>query len=111
MEDAQGSKRRTRLRATFLIAYIAIIAAAAVLLLPTYWYLWLIITLIGLIRTASWYVPRTTYLCSKCGKEFSARRGSLLRPIAADLYSDTAKIKCPKCGSTSRTQVSRRGSK
>ncbi|MCX6653357.1 MAG: hypothetical protein NT137_08435 [Methanomassiliicoccales archaeon] len=110
MEGEQGSKRRTRLKTTFLIAYIVIIAVAAFLLLPTYWYLWLIITLIGLFRIASWYMPRTTYLCSNCGKEFIARRGSSLRP-AADLYSGTTKTKCPKCGSTSWTKVTRRGSK
>jgi len=111
MEGEQGSKRRTRLKTTFLIAYIVIIAVAAFLLLPTYWYLWFIITLIGLFRIASWYMPRTTYLCSNCGKEFIARRGSSLRPTAADLYSGTTKTKCPKCGSTSWTKVTRRGRK
>jgi DNA-directed RNA polymerase subunit RPC12/RpoP len=95
-----GKKRGLRLRTVYVVAYVAIIILAAAILLPDYWYLFLIVLVIALLRIALFFVPRKVYRCAKCGTEFTPRKRSSLRPTTEDLYSDTSKIKCPKCGST-----------
>jgi len=81
--------------------YAAIIVIGALILLPDYWYLWIIIAAIAAYRIFALMVPKPAYKCEKCGTIFHWKKRSALRPKAADLYTDTSTIRCPKCKSTS----------
>jgi DNA-directed RNA polymerase subunit RPC12/RpoP len=90
-----------RLRLIFSLIYIALIAIAAVFLLPEYWYLWLMLVLIVLMRLITWIPRKQDYECTKCKTRFSKekRRFSFV-PKAADLYVSEKTLKCPNCGSS-----------
>ncbi len=93
-----------QIRTFWLIIYLAIIVLAAGILLPVYWYLWLLIVAIAVFRIAFYYVPPKRYSCSKCGAVFPYRRSSV-RPKPSEVYQDRSKIQCPKCGSTDVVRV------
>jgi len=101
----EQKRRGLQLRTVYLIAYVAIIILAGVILLPDYWYLFLLIAAIALVRIAFYYVPPKRYHCSNCGNEFTQGKGASLRPSPDQVYHDNAKIKCPKCGSTNVARV------
>ena len=90
-----------RLRLIFGLIYIALLIVAAIFLLPDYWYLWLILALIVLMRLIIWIPRKQDYECAKCKTRFSneKRRFSLV-PKAADLYESKKTLKCPNCGSS-----------
>ncbi|MDD1769975.1 MAG: zinc ribbon domain-containing protein [Methanomassiliicoccales archaeon] len=100
MNGKDAKRRGVSLRTIYLITYVAVIILAAAILLPTYWYLWAIVLAICLLRIAAYLVPRKAYRCSKCGTVFAPRTASNLRPNVTDVYEDSSKLKCPKCGST-----------
>ena len=104
-------RRGIQLRTVFLIAYVCIIILAAAVLLPTYWYLFLLVAVIALVRIAFYFIPSKRYRCSKCGNEFSLASGSPLRPSPNEVYQDKSKIRCPKCGSTDVARVKKGGGK
>ena len=95
-----------KLRTFWLIIYLAIIVLAGGILLPTYWYLWLIIVAIALFRIAFYYLPPRRYRCSNCGNVFSPGPKRLqARPSPSQIYEDRSKIRCPKCGSTAVVRI------
>jgi DNA-directed RNA polymerase subunit RPC12/RpoP len=94
------------LRLMFGLIYIAILIIGAVLFLPDYWYLWLIILIVILMRFMSWLSKKQVYECNRCKTRFFwEKRRFTLVPKAADLYGKEAGIKCPKCGSTNITLI------
>jgi DNA-directed RNA polymerase subunit RPC12/RpoP len=85
----------------FGLAYMALLIIAALLLLPDYWYLWLLLALVVLARFISWTSKKKKFRCIKCGTEFiQEKKRFSLTPKAADLYASEKTLKCPKCGST-----------
>jgi|GEM_PF-2043551 len=101
--DLTPLQRSTRDNLKIITAaiYAAIIVIGAFILLPDFWYLWLIILAIAVWRIIALMVPKPTYKCEKCGTIFHWKKKSItMRPKPADLYTDTTTIKCPKCGST-----------
>ena len=97
---ADPIKLRKRLHLMFGLIYIIILALAAYLLLPDYWYLWLIMALVVLMRVISWTSKKKKYQCSKCKTIFfQEKRSFSLVPKADDLYGSEKSIRCPKCGS------------
>jgi hypothetical protein len=99
--EAQASSVNVtkRLRLVFGLIYIALLVIAAVFLLPDYWYLWLILALIVLMRLITWISRKQNYECNKCKTVFSKekRRFSLV-PKPADLYGAEKNLRCPNCG-------------
>ena len=98
---ADPIKARKRLHLIFGLVYIIILAIAAYFLLPDYWYLWLILVAIVLMRLISWSSKKQNYECTSCGSTFAQQKRHLsLVPKAADLYENEKGFKCPKCGSS-----------
>jgi DNA-directed RNA polymerase subunit RPC12/RpoP len=97
---ADPIKTRKRVRLIFGLVYVILLIIAAILLLPDYWYLWLVLVAIVLFRLISWSSKKQHYECTKCGATFAQqnRRFSFV-PKAADLYESEETIKCPKCRS------------
>jgi len=106
----QRKGKGLKLRTVWLITYTAIVIVAGAILLPDYWYLWLIVLAIAAFRVAFYYVPPKQYKCSNCGNVFTkaaAKRSQRLRP--SGVYEDRSKMRCPKCGSIDNVRV--KGSK
>jgi DNA-directed RNA polymerase subunit RPC12/RpoP len=105
--DLTPLQRSTRDNLKIITAaiYAAIIVIGAFLLLPDYWYLWLLILAIAAWRIIVLMVPKPAYKCEKCGTIFRWKKKTIMRPKPADMYTDTTAIKCPKCGSTAVHKV------
>ena len=104
---AQNDILVTRIRIVFLIAYIVFLAITAYFLLPDYWWLWLLMLALVVYRVVIWVTPKKQLQCRECGTVFPARKSSMLRPSAADLYEDPNRPRCPKCGSRNVAKVAR----
>ena len=90
-----------RLRLIFGLIYVVILVIAAAFLLPDYWYLWLILALIVLIRSITWIPRKQDFECAKCKTRFSKeKRRFSFTPKPADLYENQKALKCPNCGSS-----------
>lgn len=85
----------------FGLVYIVLLAIAAYLFIPDYWYLWFLLVSVVLFRLITWTSKKQKYECTMCGADFSQekRRISFV-PKAADLYEKEKALKCPKCGSS-----------
>jgi len=107
-ESAEESARKKQ--KMFIAAiYVAIAVIGAILLLPDYWYLWLIILAICVWRIVFLLSPRPRYNCMKCGTTFQEKRKKInLKPSASDLYTEKG-LKCPKCGSEDIAKVGKSG--
>ena len=98
---ADPIKARKQLRLIFGLIYVILLIIAALLLLPDYWYLWLILVAIVLMRLISWSSKKQNYECTSCGTAFTQQKRQFsLVPKAADLYESEKAIKCPKCRSS-----------
>jgi DNA-directed RNA polymerase subunit RPC12/RpoP len=99
--QADPIKVRKRLRLIFGLIYAIILIIAGVLLLPDYWYLWLILAAIVIMRFIIWSSKKQNYECTACGTTFAQQKGRLsFIPKAADLYESEKTLKCPKCKSS-----------
>ncbi len=98
----------TRIRVVFLIAYLIILAITGYFLLPSeFWWLWVLMVALVLYRIITWGTPKKQLQCRDCGTIFPARKTSMFRPSAADLYEDPNRPRCPKCGSRNVAKVAR----
>ncbi|GAB6056476.1 hypothetical protein JCM15415_17920 [Methanobacterium movens] len=95
----------------YLIVYLSSIVIAAILLLPLYWYIWVIIIVSGMIILAFSHSQKALYHCTNCGNEFQIS-------IFTDLISpqglgrdDSGKtygwkyVKCPSCGTRMKAPI------
>jgi DNA-directed RNA polymerase subunit RPC12/RpoP len=55
---------------SYLAVYIAAITIGVVLLLPKYWYIWIIVVAFGMILLVRWHSKAAVYRCTNCGNEF-----------------------------------------
>jgi len=93
------TRARKRLHLIFGLVYVILLIIAALMLIPDYWYLWLILVGIVLMRLISWSSKKQNYECTSCGATFNQqKRPFSLVPKAADLYESEKTLKCPKCG-------------
>ncbi len=53
-----------------VVVFVAVVAAGAYFLLPTYWYVWAALVLGGLLLLVSWHARAFAYRCPECASEF-----------------------------------------
>jgi len=74
--------------------FITILVVSSVLLLPGYWYFWLLIIITALSLLAEWHSRNFAYSCPKCGIVFKISAFEyLFCPNGANMKY----LKCPKC--------------
>ena len=81
--------------ALVLFAFIALIVVSSVFLLPSYWYLWLIIIAGSLALLVAWHARNFAYLCPGCGEVFEV---TALEDFLGPNGGNKKYLKCPKCG-------------
>lgn len=54
----------------YLAIYMIALIIGASLLIPSYWYLWVVIVILGLIILVRWHSESAIYKCTNCGNEF-----------------------------------------
>lgn len=110
MPQTSKPDKRDYLRSVLYISfYILVIGAGAYLLIPTHWYLWLILVIIGLVLLVNWHQKSTAYQCPACGHEYTISfLADLVAPHGIDREGAWLLLKCPKCKECSKTRVLKR---
>ena len=87
----------------YIFLLTAVIVVGAILLIPLYWPIGLIIWLfvpsgVALFLLVRWHAKSTAYICPKCGHTFMiSTTKDFLRPHLIDKKL----LRCPKCGEKS----------
>lgn len=88
---------------SYLIVYCTVVILGAIFLIPSYWYLWTIILIAGLILLVQWHAKSSFYRCPKCGGEFQVSFiTDLISPQGVGRTEDGKTygwkyLKCPAC--------------
>ncbi|RJS49669.1 MAG: hypothetical protein CIT03_02450 [Methanobacterium sp.] len=95
----------------YLIFYLSSIVIAAILLLPIYWYIWVLIIVSGMIILAFWHSQKALYHCTNCGNEFQISiLTDLISPQGLDKDNSGKTygwkyVKCPACGKRMKAPI------
>jgi len=90
---------------TLVIAVISI-ALSAILLLPDYWYLWLVFVFAGIGLLALIQTRDFACRCRECGNEFEITFiTNLLAPHGVDKEGSWQWLQCPNCKKRGRATV------
>ncbi len=93
----------------YISLYILVIGVGAFLLIPTYWYLWLILVIFGLFLLVNWHKKSTAYQCPSCGHVYTLSfLTDLVAPHGVDREGAWLLLKCPQCKVRSKTRVLKR---
>ena len=73
---------------------ITVLGISTVLLLPGYWYFWLLTVMIALALLVEWHAKYFVYRCPRCGKVFGI---SALEDLLSPNGVNKKYLKCPIC--------------
>jgi len=89
-----------------IAVYVAAISLGAFLLLPDWWYLWLIGVAGGLVSIVGWHTKSYAYRCRNCGREFEISfLTNLVAPHGIDKEGAWEWLKCPHCRKRGRANI------
>jgi uncharacterized C2H2 Zn-finger protein len=90
----------------FILIFIFVIAVGAFLLLPKYWYLWLLLVIGGLMLLVNWHKKKTVYSCPNCDHVYQISfLTDLLAPHGIDRDGAWLLLRCPSCKKRSKSKV------
>jgi hypothetical protein len=90
----------------YIILYIFALSMGAYFLLPKYWYLWVLVVVLGLALLVYWHKEKTVYCCSNCGHVFEISFFTdLLAPHGVDRGGAWLLLRCPNCRERHKTKV------
>lgn len=95
----EGDWYRTAL---VLLLFIGVIILSSILLLPYYWYIWLLAVITGGLALVIWHTKNFAYLCPKCGKVFEI---SILENFLSPNGINRKYLKCPRCRRRSWAEI------
>ena len=80
--------------ALIILLFTATFVFFSILLLPDYWYLWLLMVAAGTSLLVAWHAKNFVYVCPKCGEVFEV---SALKDFLGPNSITKKYLKCPKC--------------
>jgi DNA-directed RNA polymerase subunit RPC12/RpoP len=93
----------------YIILYIFAIFIGAYFLLPKYWYLWVLVVVVGLIILVFWHKEKTVYSCPNCGHVYEISfLTDLLAPHGIGREGAWLLLRCPHCHERHKTKVLKR---
>ena len=108
-KTSRPDKRDYVVSILYILLYVLAIGLSAFLFLPTYWYLWLFLVILGLVLLVNWHKESTAYMCPVCGYEYTISfLTDLASPHGIDRQGVWLLLKCPKCKVRSKTRVLKR---
>jgi len=110
MSQVEEPDRRDVIRSIiYIFVYVLVIGGGAFLLLPRFWYLWIILVVVGMLLLVNWHKGATAYRCPNCNHIYTV---SFLQDLAAPhgINRDGAwlLLRCPNCKQKNRTKVLKR---
>jgi len=110
MDPSQKPRKKDWIRTIFyIIVYVSILIIGAIFLIPAYWYIWLILVVLGLSLLVMWHTENYAYRCPNCDHEFEISTFvNFISPQGIGKSGAWKYLKCPKCQVRSRaTLISR----
>lgn len=105
-EPERGDYARSIL---YILMYLTVIGGGAFLLLPRWWYLWVLLVLGGLVLLVGWHHDMTVYKCPNCGHVYEISFWKdLIAPHGVDKQGGWLLLRCPNCGERHKTHVLKR---
>lgn len=101
--------KKEKISAIFYVSlFVALIVIGAIFLIPDYWYILLILLIIGLFILVKWHARTFAYRCSRCGHKFEISAFvDFISPHGPG--SDGWKyLRCPKCKKMSKAIIIRK---
>jgi DNA-directed RNA polymerase subunit RPC12/RpoP len=93
----------------YILIFIFVISIGAIFLLPTYWYLWVGVVIVGLVILVNWHKRKTAYVCPNCGQVYVVSfLTDLLAPHGIDKEGAWLLLRCPNCHERHKTKVLKR---
>lgn len=90
----------------YISIYVIIISTSAFFLLPTFWYLWALILITGLLLLVNWHKEQTVYKCPHCKHIYEVSfLIDLTAPHGFDKTGAWLFLRCPSCQMKSKTIV------
>lgn len=93
----------------YILVYVIVISSGAFLLLPKFWYLWIVMVVVGMLILVNWHKETTAYRCPNCKHIYEI---SFLTDLAAPhgFNRDGAwlLLRCPNCRQRRKTKVLKR---
>jgi len=90
--------------ALILLIFITTLGLSSVILLPGYWYFWLLIVVVGVALLVAWHAKNFAYCCPGCGEVFEI---SALEDFLGPNGVNKKYLKCPKCGKRAWAEILR----
>ena len=82
----------------YIAVFVALLVIGAILLLPAYWYIWLILVIVGLFFLVRWHAKQFAYRCANCECEFEISTFTdLISPHGVSGKGGWKYLKCPNC--------------
>ncbi len=93
----------------FISIFVAVIVIGAILLVPEYIYVWLVLVIFGVAIIVKWHASNFAYRCPRCGNEFEISFWKdFLSPHGPSKNGGWKYLKCPKCQNKSRATLLRK---
>jgi len=90
----------------YITIYLTIISFTAFYLLLSYWYVWIALTVTGLVILISWHAKVTAYHCPVCGYEFEISiLTDFFSPHGVNKNGAWKYLKCPNCSNRSKIEI------
>jgi len=107
MPSYREPRRKDWVKSLFYIAiYIAVLGFSSFYLLLSYWFVWAMLVIGGLLILLYWHARNTGYHCQKCGCEFEiSMLTDFLSHHGVDKEGAWMYLNCPKCSTRSRMRI------
>ena len=94
----------------YIAVYVLVIGGGAYLLLPRFWYLWLLLVIAGLVLLVNWHKEQTVYQCPNCPHVYEISfLTDLIAPHGVGRDGAWLLLRCPNCRQRRKTKVLKKG--
>jgi hypothetical protein len=110
MGQAADPEQRDVIRSVaFILVYVIVIGAGALLLLPKFWYIWIVLVILGMLILVNWHREQTAYCCPKCEHIYEISfLTDLTAPHGINRDGAWLLLRCPNCRQRRKTKVLKR---
>jgi uncharacterized C2H2 Zn-finger protein len=93
----------------YILVFVFAITMSAFLFLPDFWYLWLLLVIVGLVILVNWHKGKTVYSCPSCDHVYEISfLTDLIAPHGIDREGAWLLLRCPSCKERQKTRVLKR---
>ncbi|HDS44520.1 MAG TPA: zinc ribbon domain-containing protein [Methanomicrobia archaeon] len=109
-DEYRGTTKEDWMRTMVSVTlFAAITIIGAILLVPSYWYIWLVLVAVSLLLLLRWHAHTFAYRCANCGHEFELSAfADLISPHGPGNGGGWKYLRCPNCHKRSRATVIRK---